>query len=238
MAWDWDTADIDLDKDDGQIWVPITPMTLEEHGEKVQGTPKMPEFKQPVRFWNMAVYTVSNGPEGVAQADAPLRQDILSPQIPGLVIILDAGESSDLTELSEAKARENSEGQAAGPKAVTVVRAAGVGQKGAVPKCAPVITLTTPHGTSCDQCRRMGWTCFSRKKGGQILGACLRCYEVKAACKTGQKDASNAGSDDGQWPGSNKLDSWAGGKDEDGPVKWSPWLAALRTQARLEMYRM
>ena len=79
---------------------------------------------------------------GAAQADAPLRQDVLSPQIPGPVVILDTGESSDLTELSEAEAREeNSEGRVAGPKPVTVVRTAGVGWKGVVPKCVPVTTL-------------------------------------------------------------------------------------------------
>ena len=237
MAWDWDAADIDPDEDDRQIWVPVMPKTLEEHVEKPQGTPKTPEFKQLVGLRNMAVYAVSNGPEGAAQADAPLRQDVLSPQVPGPVVILNAGESSDLTELSEVEVRENSEGRAAGPKAVTVVRAAGAGRKGAVPKRAPVITSTTPRGTSCDRCRRMGQTCFSRRKGGQILGACARCYEVKTACKTGRPDASDAGSDDGQWPGSNKLGSQAGGKDEDGPAKRSPRVAAMRAQACLETYR-
>ena len=133
MAWDWDAADIDPDEDDGQIWVPITPKTLEEPVEEPEGTPKTPEVKQQVfnqeDSWlrNMAVYGVSNGPEGAAQADAPLRQDVLSPEIPGLVVILNTGELCDLTELSEAEAREeNSEGRVAGPKMVTVVRAVGV----------------------------------------------------------------------------------------------------------------
>ena len=237
MAWDWDAADIDPDEDDGQIWVPVTPKTLEEYVEKPQGTPKTPESKQPTGLRNMAVYTISNGPEGAVQGDAPLRQEVLSPQVPGPVVVLDAGESSDLTELSETEAREDAEGRAAGPKAVTVVRAAGAGRKGPVPKHAPVVTLTTPRGTSCDRCRRMGRTCFSRRKGGQILGACARCYEAKTACKTGRPDASDAGSDNGQWSGSHKSDSRTGGKRKDGPVTRSPRLAAVRARARLETYR-
>ena len=30
MSWDWDAEDIDLDKDDGRMWVPITPKTLQD----------------------------------------------------------------------------------------------------------------------------------------------------------------------------------------------------------------
>ena len=206
---------------------------------------KTPKVKQLVvsqedsQFQNMAIYTVSNGPEGAAQADAPLRQDVMSPQIPGPVIILDSGELSNLMELSEAEAREeNSEGWVAGPKAVTVMRAAGVGWKGVVPKCVLVTTSTTPRGTSCDWCCRMGWTCFSRRKGGQVLGACSWCYKVKTACKTGWWGSLDADTDDRQWRGSSKLGIHGGRKDEDGLAKWSPRLAAMCTQARLETYRM
>ena len=96
----------------------------------------------------------------------------MSLQVPSLVIILNTGELSNLTELSEAEAREeNSEGWVARPKVVTVVKVAGVGWKGVILKCVPVTTSTTPHGTSCDQCRRMGQMCFSRRKGGQVLRA-------------------------------------------------------------------
>ena len=245
MAWDWDIADIDPDEDDGQIWVPVTLKTLEEPVEEPQGIPKTPEAKQQVvnqeDGWlrNMAVYTVLNGPEGAAQADAPLRQEVVSPQIPGTVVILDAGESSDLTELSEAEAREeNSEGWVAGPKAVTVVRAVGVGWKGVVPKRAPVTTSTMPRGMLCDWCRRMGQTCFSRRKGRQVLGACSRCYEVKTTCKTGQRDASDAAPDDRQWPGSHKSGVLTGREHEDGPAKLTPQLAAMLAQAHLETYHM
>ena len=80
MAWDWDAADIDPDKDDGQLWVPVMLKMLEDFIQEPQGMPKTPEVKQPVvsredgRLRNMAIYTVSNGPEGAVQADAPLRR--------------------------------------------------------------------------------------------------------------------------------------------------------------------
>ena len=30
MSWDWDAKDIDPDKDDRRMWVPITPKTLDD----------------------------------------------------------------------------------------------------------------------------------------------------------------------------------------------------------------
>jgi len=30
MSWDWDAEDINLDKNDGRMWVPITPKTLKD----------------------------------------------------------------------------------------------------------------------------------------------------------------------------------------------------------------
>jgi len=35
MAWDWDTDDIDADKDDGKQWVPMMPQTM-----KIAETPR------------------------------------------------------------------------------------------------------------------------------------------------------------------------------------------------------
>ena len=35
MAWDWDTDDIDTDKDDGKQWVPMTPQMM-----KIAETPR------------------------------------------------------------------------------------------------------------------------------------------------------------------------------------------------------
>ena len=29
MAWDWDANDIDMDKDNGKLWVPMTPQTMQ-----------------------------------------------------------------------------------------------------------------------------------------------------------------------------------------------------------------
>ena len=206
MAWDWDIADIDPDEDDGQLWVPVTLKTLEELVEELQGMPKTPKTKQLIvnqedsQLQNMAIYAVSDSPEGATQADAPLRQVVLSPQVPGPVIILDTGELSNLMELSEAKGREETlEGQMARPNAVTVMKVAGVGWKGVVPKCVLVITSTTPRETSCDQCHRIGQTCFSRRKGGQELRACLWCYEAKTTCKTGRRGSSHEDMDGRQW---------------------------------------
>ena len=114
MAWDWDAADIDLDEDDGQVWVPVMPKTLEELVEELEGVPKKPEMKQLMvsqdsrrmvssRTW--LYMQVSDSPEGAVQADAPLRQVVLSLQVPSPVVILDTDESSNLMELSEVKAR-------------------------------------------------------------------------------------------------------------------------------------
>ena len=112
----------------------------------------------------------------------------------------------------------------AGPKAVTVVKVAGVGQKGVVPKHVPVTTSTMPRETSCNQCCRIGQMCFSRRKGRQELRACLWCYKAKTTCKTGLWDSSHEDTDGGQWPGTSKLGIHTSGKDEDGPAKQSPWL--------------
>ena len=66
----------------------------------------------------------------------------------------------------------------------------------------------------------------------------MRCYKAKTACKMGWRGSLHADTDDGQWPGSSKLGIHAGGKDEDGPAKWSPRLGTICTQACLETYRM
>ena len=34
MSWDWDTADIDPDKNNGWQWVPITPKMLEDEADQ------------------------------------------------------------------------------------------------------------------------------------------------------------------------------------------------------------
>ena len=231
MAWDGEVADINLDEDDRQVWVPVTPKTLEGLIQEPEGAHKTPKMKQLIisqeDSWlqNMAIYAVSDGPERAAQADAPVRQVVLSPQVPGQVIILDMGNSSNLTELSEVEAREETlEGWLAEPKAVTVMKAAGVGWKGVVPKCAPVTTSIMPHETSCDRCRRIGCTCFSRRKGRQELRACLQCYKAKTACKTSRQDSLHEDIVGRQWPGSSKLGICTSGKDEDGLAKQSPSL--------------
>ena len=87
-----------------------------------------------------------------AQVDAIVRKTVSIPQVPSQVVILDAGDSSDLTELSEAELKEEiQEGQLAEVKAVTVVKAAEVVWKGVpIPRHVPVTMLTTPHGVPCN----------------------------------------------------------------------------------------
>ena len=42
MCWSWNTKDIDPDEDDGKVWIPVTPKTLEEEAEGSQGSPCTP----------------------------------------------------------------------------------------------------------------------------------------------------------------------------------------------------
>ena len=37
MAWDWDADNIDMDKDNGEQWVPVTPQTM-RHLDTVRPT--------------------------------------------------------------------------------------------------------------------------------------------------------------------------------------------------------
>ena len=53
MCWSWNAKDIDLDKDDGRVWIPVTPKMLEEEAEKDRGSPCMPS-----RAKEMLVYPV------------------------------------------------------------------------------------------------------------------------------------------------------------------------------------
>ena len=42
MCWSWNTEDIDPDEDDGKMWIPITPRTMEEQAVQLWETPQMP----------------------------------------------------------------------------------------------------------------------------------------------------------------------------------------------------
>jgi len=80
MCWDWDAKDIDTDKDDGGIWVPITPQMLKE-GAMNEGKNSLPRTKQDSTGLNkrrntihtMSMYVVTDGPDRVIQASMPVR---------------------------------------------------------------------------------------------------------------------------------------------------------------------
>src|SRR5882724_11882963 len=88
MSWDWDAKDIDPDKDDGWMWVPITPKTLEDEAiqtaEVKQSTSEDEEELCAVGdgpHQMMSMYVVSHGPNEVVQASTPIRQVVGMPII-------------------------------------------------------------------------------------------------------------------------------------------------------------
>jgi len=94
MSWDWDTEDIDLDEDNGRIWVLIMPKTLAgEAGDKAEATLPMARVENntlEARRENrqmMAMYVVADGSEGPVQASLPVLQLIGMPVIGPTVII-------------------------------------------------------------------------------------------------------------------------------------------------------
>jgi len=71
MAWDWDADDINLDDDDGKLWVPITAQTLNMGGAKQHRGAPHPEPVMPPR--HMTVYAVQLTQDRSAkQASAPV----------------------------------------------------------------------------------------------------------------------------------------------------------------------
>jgi len=79
MSWDWDAEDIDPDEDDGRMWVPITPKTLEDEAvrtaEVKRDTSEDEEEPRTIKdgpHWMMSMYMVSHGPTGVVQASMPI----------------------------------------------------------------------------------------------------------------------------------------------------------------------
>ena len=42
MCWSWNAEDIDPDKDDGKVWIPMMPKTLDEEAGEAQGLPHTP----------------------------------------------------------------------------------------------------------------------------------------------------------------------------------------------------
>ena len=86
MSWDWDAKDIDPDEDNGWMWVPITPKTLEDEALWIAETKlvvrEAEEEMPPIRsepHQVMTMYAVTNGPGGVRQATTPVHQVIGTP---------------------------------------------------------------------------------------------------------------------------------------------------------------
>ena len=42
MCWSWNVEDIDPDKDDGKVWIPVMLRMLEEEAKGARGSPCMP----------------------------------------------------------------------------------------------------------------------------------------------------------------------------------------------------
>ena len=116
MSWDWDTEDIDLEEDNGQIWVPVTPKTLEEGNEESGDVPpETPKWADQglggieTHGQMMNVYPVEKGPAGVGQARTPIRQVVQMPKITGPIVIRANEEMSDLSEPASMGKEENKE---------------------------------------------------------------------------------------------------------------------------------
>ena len=56
MSWDWDAEDINPDEDDGRMWVPTTPKTLEDEALKTV------EVKWVISEDEEEPCTIKNGP--------------------------------------------------------------------------------------------------------------------------------------------------------------------------------
>ena len=94
MSWDWDAKDIDLDKNKGWMWVPITPKTLEEEALRtVEAKLETVEVEEepcttrsePCQV--MSMYAVTKGHGGVMQATMPVCQVVRTPiTVPEVII--------------------------------------------------------------------------------------------------------------------------------------------------------
>ena len=100
MCWDWDAEDIGPDEDDGKIWVPVTPKTLETANvDPPQSGQQVPEpTKGRAVDQTMRVYAVAGGPKKVAQASSAITQVVRSPRKTGKIVVFANEESSGMDE--------------------------------------------------------------------------------------------------------------------------------------------
>ena len=190
MCWSWNAKDIDPDKDNRKVWIPMTPKTLEEEAEEARGSPRTPSGVK-----EMMVYPVGQGPTGDTQARMLVRQAVATLKTTGPVVILANEESSE-----ESKATGQKEGEppavqqktrprSATRKGTTGVRAGKEPVERQGPKSEPAVMLSTPQPVLCDRCRWASRNCFSRKKGPETLIMCAVCFKIKMSCKTGDDGA-------------------------------------------------
>ena len=122
MSWDWDAEDIDPDEDDGKIWVPVTPKTLEAVDAEKGAIPPMAgqaillEKETRPTERTMRVYAMTGGPKGMAQATSAVTKVVNSPKRTRRIKVYANNESSDASELDgstgtdgEAKVRKETE---------------------------------------------------------------------------------------------------------------------------------
>ena len=254
MCWDWDVEDINLDKDDGKIWVPVTPKTLEtadidppQSGQQVREPTEVR-----VADRTMRVYAVAGGPKDVVQASSAIMQVVQSPRKTGKIMVFANEESSDTDESTgstgadrmvgrETKETEKGKGLLGKGERKKIERrketprgkersgkAAGKTQ---VPRGTPVITSHTLREVPCDWCRKTKQECQTRTKGEIVLSACDVCHQVKTVCKTG--DGARTGQTE---HASAPTEEVEGAEGMPGGLRRRERLAALQAKARLESY--
>ena len=150
MCWSWNAEDIDPDEDDGKVWIPVMPKTLEAEAEEDLGSPHMPSGVK-----EMTVYPVGRGLARDTQARTLVRQVAATPKTTRPVVILANEESSEESEVREGKLPATEQKTRPGNttrKGMTRARAGKepVEQRG--PKSQLAVMLTTPRLVLCDQC--------------------------------------------------------------------------------------
>jgi len=103
MCWDWNAEDIDPDKDDGRMWVPITPKTMEEEGQDARKGPEGPERTPAEPRPIDRTTNAGRGPDSTAHIVTPAKQGehTRKPNIEAKKIGQRDEDMSELTALTE-----------------------------------------------------------------------------------------------------------------------------------------
>ena len=156
MCWSWNAKDIDPDEDDGKVWIPVMPKTLEAEAEEDLGSPHMPSGVK-----EMTVYLVGRGPARDTQARMLVRKVAATLKTTQPMVILaneeslEEGESSEESKAREGKplaAKQKTRPGNTTRKGTTRTR---VGKEPAErwgPKSQPAVMLTMPRLVLCDRC--------------------------------------------------------------------------------------